>query len=57
MFLLWIIEENALGGGVLARFVCPRGGGLNSFAWGESLPIKKFPMGFSRGGMIRLGID
>ena len=37
--LLWIIEENALGGGVL-NFFCPRV---------EIRPSKKLPGGFVRG--------
>ena len=53
MFLLWIILENALGGGVLARFICPGRGSLNSFCLGWELAHqKKFP-----GAMVRLGID
>ena len=47
-------------GGVLARFYRSGGVGvLNSFfAWGWGIrPSKKLPGGFSRDGMVRLGID
>ena len=37
MFLLLIIEENAPGGGVLARFYRPGVGALNSFLPGGGL--------------------
>ena len=43
MFLLCIIEENAPGGWILARFYRPRGGGFELFFWPGvgNLPIKK----------------
>ena len=52
MFLWRIIEENAPGGGVLARFYKPRVGGLNSFLPGGvgNSPIKKIAPGFCPGG-------
>ena len=59
MFLLWINWEKCPGDGVLARFLGPRVGVLNSFfAWrvGNS-PIKKIAGGFAQGGMVRLGGD
>ena len=51
VFLLWIIEENAPGGGVLARFIGPGVGGLDLlFAQGWGIcPSKKLP-GFCPGG-------
>ena len=51
-----MIEENALGGEVLARFYRPGGVGvLNSFLPGVgNSPIKKIAPGE---GMVRLGID
>ena len=50
MFLLWIIEENAPRGGVLARFYRPGGGAFELFLpGGGNLSIKKFPGGFARG--------
>ena len=54
MFLLRIIEENAPGGGVLARFYRPGGGGFElSFCPGVGdSPIKKIAR-----GVVRLGID
>ena len=57
LILLSIIEENAFGGGVLARFYRPGGGGFKLFLPGSGeLPIKKLP-GFCLGGIVRLGTD
>ena len=52
-FFVDFIVENALGGGVLARFYRPGGGVLNSFlpGGGEFAHQKNCP------GMVRLGID
>ena len=47
---MWIIEENALGGGVLARFYRPGGGGFELFLpGGRNSPIKKMSGDFARG--------
>ena len=58
MFLLWIIEENAPGGGVLARFYMPEGWQFwTLFCQGVgNSPIKKLAGVLPR-GMVRLGID
>ena len=50
MFLLLIIEENAPGGGVLARFYRPGGGGFELFLPGNGeFAHQKLP-GFCPGG-------
>ena len=60
VFLCWIFENNCPGGGVSARFFCPRGRGFAfplCLGGGKFRPFKTIPRGLPGGGMVRLGID
>ena len=55
LFYCWISENNCPGGGILARFFCPRDRGfaLSLYQGGGKFGLsKKFPR-----GIVRLGID
>ena len=63
MLFCWIFENNFPGGGILARFFCPKvlGFALSLCPRGGDSPVqKKFARGLpggGGGGMVRLGID
>ena len=57
MFLLWIIEENAPGGGVLACLYRPGGGGFELFLPGGGEFAHQKIVLVLPGGMVRLEID
>ena len=54
-----IIEKKCLGGGVLARFHKPGGGGFEFLfcPGGGELAHQKNAQGFCPGGVVSLGID
>ena len=59
MFLYWIIEENAHGGGVQLVFIGPGGGGFELLFCpeGGEFAHQKNCLGVLPGGMVRHGID